>query len=301
MERFHCDRLCVLSLRRSVSSAVNASAADPGAVGDVPRQPAAHRQHRRPARPREARGAVGGEVAGPLRRSPVPVKDGMLPLGHRRVQPADDLASSRSPRRTPPQPTWTKSAPYLKLASVSSPAVAGDYLVFGDGMHQDSGGVLHCVTPTTGKPLWQLTLPGDLIHLEGAPRRRGRQGLHRRRRGRRAVRRTGEGHARRQGLRPRRPSRRCRTRSGRNSWRSTRRRRKKDDFAIPPDDSQLLKFAPKKRVAEGRGEVARRRAGERRRRQGARADLVPRQGEGRRAGALLPERRDRRDRVEDAS
>ena len=61
---------------------------------------------------------------------------------------------------------------------------------------------------------------------------------------------------------------------------------KKDDFAIPPDDSQLLKFAPKNGVAEGRGEVARRCAGEPRRRHAARADLVPRQGEGRRAGAL---------------
>ncbi|MDB5309998.1 MAG: putative cell surface protein/ lipoprotein [Gemmataceae bacterium] len=70
-----------------------------------------------------------------------------------------------------PQPAWSKSAPYLKLASVSSPAVAADKgaLVFGDGMHQDSGGILHCVTTDTGRPLWQLVLPGDLIHLEGGP------------------------------------------------------------------------------------------------------------------------------------
>src|SRR5580692_10394995 len=71
--------------------------------------------------------------------------------------------------KSPPQPVWTKSAPYLKLASVSSPAVTGNLLVFGDGMHQDSGGVLHCINATTSKPLWQLTMPGTLIHLEGAP------------------------------------------------------------------------------------------------------------------------------------
>ncbi len=41
-------------------------------------------------------------------------------------------------------------------------------LVFGDGLHQDSGGVLHCVNATTSKPLWQRVMPGDLIHLEGA-------------------------------------------------------------------------------------------------------------------------------------
>jgi len=68
-----------------------------------------------------------------------------------------------------PKPVWTRSAPYLRLASVSSPAVAGNLLVFGDGMHQDSGGILHCLTADAGRPVWQLTMPGDLVHLEGAP------------------------------------------------------------------------------------------------------------------------------------
>jgi outer membrane protein assembly factor BamB len=71
--------------------------------------------------------------------------------------------------RGEPKPAWTRTAPYLRLASVSSPAVAGNLLVFGDGMHQDSGGVLHCLTADTGRPVWQLTMPGDLVHLEGAP------------------------------------------------------------------------------------------------------------------------------------
>lgn len=68
-----------------------------------------------------------------------------------------------------PKPVWSRSAPYLRLASVSSPAVSGNLLVFGDGMHQDSGGILHCLTADAGRPVWQLPLPGDLIHLEGAP------------------------------------------------------------------------------------------------------------------------------------
>ena len=67
-----------------------------------------------------------------------------------------------------PKPAWARSAPYLKLASVSSPAVAGNLIVFGDGMHQDSGGILHCLTDT-GRPVWQLPMPGELVHLEGTP------------------------------------------------------------------------------------------------------------------------------------
>jgi len=73
------------------------------------------------------------------------------------------------PTKDGKKPVWQRSAPYLRLATVSSPAVSGNFLVFGDGLHQDSGGVLHCLTADTGRPIWQLTLPGDLIHLEGAP------------------------------------------------------------------------------------------------------------------------------------
>jgi outer membrane protein assembly factor BamB len=74
-----------------------------------------------------------------------------------------------APKGPKVEPVWMKSAPFLKLASVSSPAVSGNLLVFGDGMHQDSGGILHCVAADTARPLWQLPLPGNLIHLEGGP------------------------------------------------------------------------------------------------------------------------------------
>jgi outer membrane protein assembly factor BamB len=64
---------------------------------------------------------------------------------------------------------WTKSTPYLKLPTVSSPALDQGRLVFGDGMHQTDGANLHCLTLETGLPLWQLPVPGKLVHLEGAP------------------------------------------------------------------------------------------------------------------------------------
>src|SRR5712692_3002199 len=37
---------------------------------------------------------------------------------------------------------WTKTTPYLKLPVVSSPALSGDKLVFGDGMHHTDGALL---------------------------------------------------------------------------------------------------------------------------------------------------------------
>jgi outer membrane protein assembly factor BamB len=67
------------------------------------------------------------------------------------------------------QVRWAKSAPNLKLPVVSSPAVVQGKLVFGDGMHQTDGAVLHCLESETGLPLWQLPLPGRLVHLEGSP------------------------------------------------------------------------------------------------------------------------------------
>jgi outer membrane protein assembly factor BamB len=64
---------------------------------------------------------------------------------------------------------WKKSAPYLKLPTVSTPAVADGKLIFGDGMHQTDGAVLHCVRADKGQAFWQLAVPGTLVHLEGSP------------------------------------------------------------------------------------------------------------------------------------
>jgi outer membrane protein assembly factor BamB len=64
---------------------------------------------------------------------------------------------------------WTKSTPYLKLPTVSSPALTGKRLVFGDGMHQTDGARLYCVRQKDGFPVWQLPEPGKLVHMEGSP------------------------------------------------------------------------------------------------------------------------------------
>src|SRR5437016_1464385 len=64
---------------------------------------------------------------------------------------------------------WTKTTPYLKLPTVSSPAVIDGKLIFGDGMHQTDGAILHCLKIDKGLPLWQLPVPGTLVHLEGSP------------------------------------------------------------------------------------------------------------------------------------
>src|SRR5262249_30694499 len=45
----------------------------------------------------------------------------------------------------------------------------GGKLIFGDGMHQTDGAVLHCFTADKALPLWQLPVPGNLVHLEGSP------------------------------------------------------------------------------------------------------------------------------------
>ena len=65
---------------------------------------------------------------------------------------------------------WTKTTPYLKLPTVSSPAVADGKLIFGDGMHQtDAGATLYCLGLDKGRPYWQLPVLGSLVHMEGSP------------------------------------------------------------------------------------------------------------------------------------
>jgi outer membrane protein assembly factor BamB len=64
---------------------------------------------------------------------------------------------------------WSKAAPYLKLPTACAPAVWRGLVIFGDGMHQTHGATLYCLSASTGRPLWQLPVPGKLVHLEGAP------------------------------------------------------------------------------------------------------------------------------------
>lgn len=99
--------------------------------------------------------------------SPVPGTDRLHVSGLGAFNVASVLALPLEPKGNP-APLWMKSTPLLKLAVVSAPACGDGKLVFGDGMHQDSGGNLYCLR-ADGTPLWQLRMPGNLIHLEGAP------------------------------------------------------------------------------------------------------------------------------------
>ena len=64
---------------------------------------------------------------------------------------------------------WSVRTPYLKLPTVSTPAVMDGKLIFGDGMHQTDGAILHCLRMDKGLPLWQYPAPGSLVHMEGSP------------------------------------------------------------------------------------------------------------------------------------
>jgi outer membrane protein assembly factor BamB len=64
---------------------------------------------------------------------------------------------------------WTKTQPTLKLPTVCSPAVVNGKVIIGDGMHQNSSPTIYCFSADKGVTLWQYSLPGDLIHIEGTP------------------------------------------------------------------------------------------------------------------------------------
>jgi outer membrane protein assembly factor BamB len=100
--------------------------------------------------------------------SPVPFGDRLFVSGLGAFNVSSFLCLPLDAAGTP-TPKWSKSTPALKLPVVSSPAATDGKLVFGDGMHQTDGAVLHCVRLDTGLPLWQLPQPGALVHLEGAP------------------------------------------------------------------------------------------------------------------------------------
>jgi outer membrane protein assembly factor BamB len=64
---------------------------------------------------------------------------------------------------------WSKSAPFIKRPTVCSPALTGGLVIFGDGMHQTDDAWLYGLRADTGRLVWQLPVPGKLVHLEAAP------------------------------------------------------------------------------------------------------------------------------------
>jgi outer membrane protein assembly factor BamB len=73
---------------------------------------------------------------------------------------------------------WSKGAPLLRNPLAAAPALVRGHtemLVFGDGFHTDEGASLRCLRATDGFPLWQLPIPGKLVHFEGTPTYAGRK------------------------------------------------------------------------------------------------------------------------------
>ncbi|MFI5378043.1 MAG: PQQ-binding-like beta-propeller repeat protein, partial [Tepidisphaerales bacterium] len=99
--------------------------------------------------------------------SPVIAGDKLIVSGLGAFNTAALHALSLDPAANP-RVVWSKKAPYLKQPVVCAPAVVGDRMIFGDGMHQTDGGSLHCIK-LNGTPIWQFPVPGALVHLEGGP------------------------------------------------------------------------------------------------------------------------------------
>ena len=232
--------------------------------------------------------------------SPVPVKDGVLRRRARRVQPADRRRCSRSPRRTrrsrrgrsqPRTSSSRRSARRRSRATTSSSATACTRTPAA------------CCTASTRRPASRSgnsPLPGDLIHLEGAPASPAARSSSAA--GRRAC-------SASNSTRPRSTARTTTSptiaKMQDEKWKELQAKyeeaKEEGRLRDPAGRQPAAQVRPEEGVAEGRGEVARGCPGEPRGRQGARADVVPRQGEGRRAGALRLNADDRRDGVEGAS
>ena len=100
--------------------------------------------------------------------SPVPMGDRLLLSGLTgfNVGFINCISTEIKPKK---RELWTKTTPLLKLPTVSSPAIVGDAVVFGDGMHQTNGAMLYCLDGKAALPLWRADVPGDLVHLESSP------------------------------------------------------------------------------------------------------------------------------------
>jgi outer membrane protein assembly factor BamB len=188
--------------------------------------------------------------------APVPVKDGVCIAGFSGFnQPQVALYPLAS--TTAPPPVWSKIRPPLRLLSVSSPAVAGEALVFGEGMHVDATGVLTCLQAATGRLLWQLVLASDEknpVHIEGAPTIAG---------GKVFVGGGGAGvfcvELEKALLDGKEYDFAAVARMQDQRWQELvakyeEAKAKKDEFALPPSEDQLLKFTPKKLWQKGAGQ-----------------------------------------------
>src|SRR5262245_10095352 len=104
--------------------------------------------------------------------SPVPAGDRLFVSGLAGFNNPNFSCLATDPKVAAEKRTiWSKTLPILKLPTVSSPAVVDGRVMFGDGMHQTDGAMLHCFSADKGLRLWQLKTPppDPLVHLEGTP------------------------------------------------------------------------------------------------------------------------------------
>jgi outer membrane protein assembly factor BamB len=99
--------------------------------------------------------------------APVPAGDHLLVSGLSFVNTSTFYALSLDPKAAERE-VWKKTTPFLRQTTVSSPGLSAGKIVFGDGEHQANGGTLYSIQPN-GKLVWQLPVEGDLVHLEGSP------------------------------------------------------------------------------------------------------------------------------------
>lgn len=100
--------------------------------------------------------------------SPVPAGDRLYVAGIGAIGSGSFNTLALEPKGDK-QLLWSKGAPWLRLPSVSPPAVVGDMVVFGDGMHQNNGAHLYVWGPDGESPLYELEIGGNLVHFESSP------------------------------------------------------------------------------------------------------------------------------------
>jgi outer membrane protein assembly factor BamB len=149
------------------------------------------------------------------------------------------------------QVRWYKGAPLLRQPIAAAPALlGGQWLVFGDGFNTAEGSSLRCLRAADGFPLWQLTVPGKLVHFEGTPTIAGDE--------RTCRLYVGGGNAGVLCLDPNRLTLEGKEkdlalvqRALEDRWKELRsyyevEKKKDPEFALPPDESQLPRPTPKR-------------------------------------------------------
>jgi outer membrane protein assembly factor BamB len=101
--------------------------------------------------------------------SPLPAGDKLIVSGIGNFANVPTFACLSTDPRATERTLWSKTTPAIKLPTVSTPAILDGKLIFGEGMHQTDGAILHCLSLDKGAAQWQLPLEGTLVHLEGSP------------------------------------------------------------------------------------------------------------------------------------